>query len=159
MEITINALTSLEATLTALSSQIPVVLTGRRPGEYPFIGEKEVRRLLKTNTVVAMACAVLMFHLQTEEEQVSRETKDSNKSGFMSSHSTIATTTVESLLKGEEPVTPKGGYRADGIEFEDWDTYLSHVGGRYAAQLTRRLRRHAVTVDPTLRSLGAAFGV
>lgn len=150
------ALSTLASTLAVLAEAIPpVVTTDARM--YPFVGEKAVRARLEADPTLRVTNAILMYHLQEAYEQSSKETKDKNRRGFMSSHARTATTIIQSLLLGVEPA--EGTFSADGSKFEGWETYLSHIGGRYAKQLAVSLRTHAIVQDPALGITAAMFSV
>jgi len=156
MTIDFQSLSTLESTLAVLATAIPPVIT-TDARMYPFVGEKAVRARLEADDDLRVVNAVLMYHLQEAFEQSSKETKDKNRRGYMSSHARTATTIVQSLLLGVEPAD--GTFSADGSKFEGWQSYLTHIGGRYAKQLAVSLRTHAIIQDPALGITAAMFSV
>lgn len=149
--------TDLNTTLSALAAVIPPVVN-RDGRQYPFIGEKGVRRVLEDREDVRVANAILMYHLQTEFEQATKETKDKNRRGLMSSHAATATKVIEGLLAGA-PLDEEGVYKADGFKFQGAQAYLTHIGGRYAKQLSVSLRVWAIQQEPELGVTAAMFSV
>ncbi len=157
MTINLDNCTTLDATLAALATEIPPVVN-RDGRQYPFIGEKGVRRVLEDRDDIRIANAFLMYHLQTEFEQASKETKDKNRRGLMSSHAATATKVIESLLNGA-PCDEETEYKADGFKFVGQMAYLSHIGSRYAKQLSVSLRVWAIGQEPELGVTAAMFSV
>ena len=157
MTINISELNSIEATLGYLATAIPPVVN-RDGRQYPFIGEKGVRRALEDNADLKVANAVLMYWLQTETEQAAKETVLKNKRGLMSSHAATATKVIEAAIAGvalDEEVELK----ADGFTFTGQTTYLTHIGGRYAKQLSVALRAWAMAEEPSLAVTAGMFSV
>lgn len=157
MTININQLTTLTATLSALAEAIPPVVN-RDGRQYPFIGEKGVRRVLEDRDDVRMANAILMYHLQTEFEQATSETKDKNRRGLMSSHAATATKVIQAVLAGAD-LDEEAEYKADGFKFVGHEAYLTHIGGRYAKQLSVSLRVWAIGQEPELGVTAQMFSV
>lgn len=155
--IDLSQCTNLEATIEALAAVIPPVVN-RDGRQYPFIGEKGVRKVLAAREDVRMANAVLMFHLQTEYEQASSETKDKNRRGLMSSHAATATRVISAFLAGAG-LDEEAKYKADGFVFSGATAYLTHIGGRYAKQLSVSLRVWAITQEPELGVTASMFSV
>lgn len=157
MQATINELSSLDSCLDFLAAAIPPVVN-RDGRQYPFIGEKGVRAALERDEELKIANAVLMFHLQTEFEQATKETKDKNRRGFMSSHATTGTKLVQALLNGEMGDEDKE-YKVDGLALVGSTSFLRHVGGRYAKQLSVALRVWAIRREPELGITAQMFSV
>jgi hypothetical protein len=153
----ISELNSLEATLGVLANAIPPVVN-RDGRQYPFVGEKTVRARLEADEDLRIANAVLMYHLQTEFEQASKETKDKNRRGLMSSHAATGTKIVEALIAGAS-LDEAAEYKADGIRFVGHWAFLSHIGGRYAKQLSVALRVFAIGQEPELGVTAQMFSV
>ncbi len=157
MNINISQLKTIDDCLDFLASEInPIVNTDGR--QYPFIGEKGVRHSLELSQDLRIANAVLMFHLQTEAEQAKKETTDKNRRGLMSSHAATASSVIPALLDGIEP-DAELVYRADGQKFVGHEAYLSHLGGRYAKQLSVALRCWAIARHPELGVTAQMFSV
>ena len=157
MTINFSQIATLDDCLATLAEAIPpVVSTDSR--QYPFIGEKGVRRALEAHPELRIANAVLMYHLQEAHEQASRETKDKNHRGLMSSHAATATKVVQTLLAGGTP-DEESVYKADGFKFSGATAYLTHVGGRYAKQLSVALRSWAIGREPALAVTAQMFSV
>jgi hypothetical protein len=157
MTINTSRLASLESTLAALAEAVPPVVN-RDGRQYPFIGEKGVRRALEDRNDLRIANAFLMYHLQTEFEQSSKETKDKNRRGLMSSHAATATKVIEALLNGA-PLDEEAEYKADGFKFYGHEAYLTHIGSRYAKQLSVSLRVWAIGQEPELGITAQMFSV
>ena len=154
--IKISDLNSIEATLGYLASAIPPVVN-RDGRQYPFIGEKGVRRALEDNPSLRIVNAVLMYWLQTETEQAAKETVLKNRRGLMSSHAATGTKVIEAALSGV--LDEESEFRADGIRFTGASAYLEHVGGRYAKQLAIALRSFAIAQEPELGVTAQMFSV
>ena len=157
MTIDFTQLATLRDTIVALVEAIPPVVN-RDGRQYPFIGEKGVRRALDDNPALKQVNAVLMYHLQTAVEQGAKETIEKNKRGLMSSHAATASKLIASLLVGAEP-DPETVYKADGFSFVGHEAYLTHVGSRYAKQLSVALRSAAIAAEPELAVTAGMFSV
>lgn len=157
MTINFASIDTLDSCLSALAEAIPPVVNsdGR---QYPFVGEKGVRARLEDSQDLRIMNAVLMYHLQTEFEQATKETKDKNRRGLMSSHAATATKAIESLLNGG-CLDEDTEYKADGFKFQGPTAYLSHIGGRYAKQLSVSLRVWAIQRHPELGITAQMFSV
>lgn len=155
--IKISDLNTIEATLGYLANAIPTVVC-RDGRQYPFIGEKGVRKAIEDNADLKVANAVLMFWLQTDVEQAKRETTDKNKRGLMSSHAATATKVITALLAGQE-LDESLEYKCDGFKFTGHEAYLTHVGSRYAKQLSVALRAFAMQQEPELAVTAGMFSV
>lgn len=156
MTTNISHLTDLSTTIAALATDIPPVVN-RDGKQYPFIGEKGVRKALAANPDLLVTNAVLMYHLQTTGEQAIKSTTDKNRRGLMSSHAKTASKVIESLLNGVEPADVE--FKADGFTFGSCDEYLRHIGGRYAKQLSVALRAWAMAQEPELAITAGMFSV
>ena len=156
MKTTIQNCTSLAATIAILAEAIPPVVN-RDGRQYPFIGEKGVRRALEDNPSLRIVNAVLMYWLQTETEQAIKSTTDKNRRGLMSSHAATATKCIEAALSGV--LDEESEFRADGARFTGASAYLEHVGGRYAKQLSCALRSFAMQQEPELAVTAGMFSV
>jgi hypothetical protein len=155
--IDLSQCTDLNATIKALAGVIPPVVN-RDGRQYPFVGEKGVRKVLEVRPDVKIANAVLMYHLQTEYEQAASETKDKNRRGLMSSHAATATKVIASYLAGAG-LDEEAEYNDDGFVFNGATAYLTHIGGRYAKQLSVSLRVWAITQEPELGVTASMFSV
>ena len=157
MNANISRFSSLESTLSAIAEVIePVVCRDGR--QYPFVGEKTVRAALEADENLRIANAFLMFHLQTEFEQATKETKDKNRRGFMSSHAGTGTKIVQAMLDGGT-LDPDQEYKVDGLRLIGHEAFLRHVGGRYAKQLSVSLRVLAIQREPELGVTAQMFSV
>ena len=154
---TISELNSLEATLGVLATAIPPVVN-RDGRQYPFVGEKSVRKALEDNADLKVANAVLMYWLQTETEQAIKSTTDKNRRGLMSSHAATGTKVIEAAIAGVE-LDETVELRADGFTFTGQSAYLTHIGGRYAKQLSCALRSFAIAQEPELGVTAQMFSV
>jgi hypothetical protein len=157
MTINISNLNSLEAALGYLANAIPTVVC-RDGRQYPFIGEKGVRKAIEDSADLKVANAVLMFWLQTDVEQAKRETTDKNRRGLMSSHAATASKVISALIAGSE-LDETLEYKCDGSKFSGHMAYLEHVGGRYAKQLSIALRAFAMQQEPELAVTAGMFSV
>ena len=157
MTMNISDLNSLEAALGVLATAIPPVVN-RDGRQYPFVGEKSVRKALDSNADLKVANAVLMYWLQTEVEQGAKETIEKNRRGLMSSHAATASKTIMHLISGAS-LDDTLEYKADGIKFVGHEAYLTHVGGRYAKQLSVALRSFAIAQEPELGVTAQMFSV
>jgi hypothetical protein len=149
---------SLESTIEFLASKIETVIC-RNGKNYPFVGEKGVRAHLSSSQELKVANAFLMYFLQTESEQAKRSTEDKNRRGLMSSHAKTCSAVITALQNGIPEEELEIELRADGFEFSDVSAYLTHIGGRYAKQLSVVLRDHAISKEPELAACAALFSV
>lgn len=157
MTINLSTINSVEEALATITETVnPVVCRDGR--QYPFIGEKGVRAALMASTDLRMVNAVLMFHLQTAAEQSQRKTEDKNRRGLMSSHATTGSKVIAALLAGVE-LPPDAEYKCDGMTFVGHEAYLTHLGGRYAKQLSLCLREYAIAREPDLARTATMFSV
>jgi hypothetical protein len=144
---------------------------------YPFIGEKEVRKNLSRRiertdrdldtgevTVKTMedsggasrevnaACLLLMWSMQTPTERASRDTKEDNKRGWMSSDAWTGSKHAEALASTGH-LSP---------EAEEWCRFKACTGRglrSYAPQVARRLVAMALTREPGMLGVAAQFGL
>ena len=157
MTIKISNCDSFTSTLAAIAAEIPPVIC-RDGRQYPFVGEKGVRRALDDRPELKMVNAILMYWLQTENEQATKSTVVKNRRGLMSSHAATASKVIEAVLAGAD-LDPDQVYKADGASFTGTSAYLEHVGGRYAKQLSVALRSWAIAQEPELGVTAGMFSV
>lgn len=113
-------------------------------GEYPFLGQKQVKAVLEADYDLQEQVIVLMHQLQTEQEQSKRDTEVRNKVGFMSSHAWHGSRIAEALQAG-------------AILEHDDIARVSKMAVVYSKQMAVQLRRLALVRDPKLAGLAAQF--
>ena len=130
--------------MAAISEKLPPVVA--QPPAYPFIGEKAVRKALQEDYDLQELVVCMLFHLQTQSEQDTRDTKEKNKAGFMSSDAWHGTRIAQKLVLGE-------------ILEHDEIERVQKISVKYAKQTTVQLRRVAMLEDPKLASYAAVFSI
>ncbi|PHE64142.1 hypothetical protein COF68_04645 [Bacillus toyonensis] len=68
--------------------------------------EEEIKELLQRNPKAVYKGIVAIYKLQTDDEKVSKETKDLNGLGFNAVDSTILSSFAEQIMKGKQ-LSPK----------------------------------------------------
>lgn len=141
----------------AVNEICPIKTDKKRP--YPFIYETEFREQLQANDELAMLSFLMQYRLQEEFEVNERRTVNKNGRGFMNSHEKYGTLIAEAILSGGEVFMPPGGFKADGLRFQDQISYALHVGRRYAASTLRATLRVIVSEDEELAKKAATFNI
>jgi hypothetical protein len=113
-------------------------------GEYPFIGQKAVKPVLESDSLVQSLTLQLLYQLQTEDEQATRDTKVKNKCGFMSSDAWHGSRIAQALEQG-------------AMLTDEDQARLGKIASKYSKQLSVQLRRLALVRDPKLAGLAAVF--
>lgn len=111
-------------------------IVGRIP-EYPLIGKKAVKATLDCDETLAILTLRMMYHLQTDLEQVRKDTHEKNRQGFMSSDATVGSTLAVSIESGRE------------LSLEEMERAVS-IGRKYSRQLTRQLTSWAIRTHPEI---------
>lgn len=141
----------------AINKIISIRATKKRP--YPFLYENEFREVLQANDELAVLSFLMQYKLQEEFEVNERRTVTKNKQGFMNSHEKYGTLIAEAILCGGEVFMPPGGFKADGLRFQDQMLYAMHVGRRYAASTLRATIKSIIAEDEELQKLAAPFNI
>jgi hypothetical protein len=113
-------------------------------GEYPFLSQKAIKPVLEQDFALQTLAVQLLHALQTEDEQLKRDTKERNRCGFMSSDAWHGSRIAEALNAG--------------ALLSDEDTArVSKIACKYSKQMSVQLRRLAIMRDPKLAGLAAVF--
>lgn len=134
--------TNVNALVARIAEIIPPVVA--QPPAYPFVGAKRVKEVLASNEEVQLLTIRLLHALQTESEQLARDTEVRNKAGFMSSDAWHGSRIAEVLGAGGE------------LSIEDLER-IPKIASKYSKQLTTQLRRFAMIDDPKLAAYAAVF--
>lgn len=137
-----NKFSSLLSSLAVLNDLVPAVVAA--PPMYPFVGQKACKAKLETETSVQLCMMVTLLHLQTDQEQAIRDTKEKNKRGFMSSHAKHGTAVAEKIRDGKD------------LTADDW-AVIAKVAPHYSRQMAVSLRTFAMANDPALAITAAGF--
>jgi hypothetical protein len=137
-------LSTLNDALAVLCEAIPPVVA--QPPLYPFVGVKAVKARLEADPVVQEATVVMLYFLQTQDEQQAKDTHHKNKAGFMSSDAFTGTRLAEKLVNGLE------------LEADEEDR-VARIATKYSKQLSIQLRRVAMEQDPRLAAYAVTFSV
>jgi hypothetical protein len=139
-----NHFNSIDTVMAFVAEKLPPVIAA--PPAYPFIGEKAVRAALQSDYDLQEAVLVMLYHLQTQDEQATRDTKTKNRAGFMSSDAFHGTRIAEALVLGL------------CLEHEDIER-VQRIATKYAKQTTVQLRRVAMQQDARLAAYATVFSI
>lgn len=110
---------------------------------YPFLSKAQIKARIEADDVFLLECLQVMYSRQTEYEQETRETRDRNRRGFMSSHAVNG-----SVLAVKA--------KAEGLTEEETDKARAIVS-RYTKQLAAHFRQEALRENPELREAARLF--
>ncbi len=110
---------------------------------YPFLSKAQIKARILADDAFMLQCLAIMYSRQTEFEQEVRETRESNRRGFMSSHA----------VNGSKLAVKAAG---DGLNEEERDRARSIVQC-YSKQLACHFRQEAVAANPTLKAVAELF--
>lgn len=133
-------------TTLALIAEIVPPVVSRAPRTYPFVGQNACRAALKESAELQRLMMVALWHCQTEQEKVRRDTEEDNKRGFMSSHAWHGSRIAEAIASGKE------------LAPEDQDR-VAKYSVVYAKQLAAMLRSYAIGLEPELGVSARVFGI
>lgn len=111
---------------------------------YPFLTKAQIRERLDAEPSFRLEAMVILHTLQTEWEQGTRQTKEKNRQGFMSSHAVNGSRVAEAIKAGRE------------LSAEDW-THVNRIAPRYTRQLAIFFRAKAIAEQPGLKAIAALF--
>ena len=135
---------SFDDAMRALCEAIPPVIA--QPPAYPFVGVKAVKARLEADTDVQKATLLMLYFLQTGDEQQAKDTHHKNKAGFMSSDAYVGTRLAEKMILGIDLDSEEEGR-------------VSRITTKYSKQLSIQLRRVAMEQDPRLAAYAVTFSI
>lgn len=113
-------------------------------GEYPFLSQKAIKPVLEGSFALQLLTVQLLHALQTEDEQLKRDTRDRNKVGFMSSDAWHGSRIAEAVSAG-------------ALLADEDSARVPRIACKYSKQLSVQLRRLAIMRDAKLAGLAAVF--
>ena len=111
---------------------------------YPFLTKAQIRERLDADSSFRMEAMVILHTLQTAWEQGTRQTKEKNRQGFMSSHAVNGSRVAEAIKAGRD------------LSAEDW-AHVDRIAPRYTRQLAIFFRAKAIAEQPALKAVAALF--
>lgn len=135
-------MSDVNALIARIAAIVPPVIAA--PPAYPFVGQKAVKAALEASDELQGLTVQLMFALQTESEQLARDTEVKNRAGFMSSDAWHGSRLAVSLKVGSE------------LPPEDVER-VTRIACKYSKQVTVQLRRFAMMQDAKLAAYAAVF--
>jgi len=110
---------------------------------YPFLSKSQIKARILADDSFMLECLQVMYSRQTEFEQQTRETKERNRMGFMSSHAVNGSKLA--VKARTEPLTEEESSKARSIVQS------------YSKQLACHFRQEQIAANPALKAVAALF--